>query len=353
MAMLELSFEKFWEHIKQNNKKRNEDYRQLHYMQELRGLFLFLKSIDNWEYYTFVSMDTITSFGASYDATPEMALSDFKMNFLSNALEITNVSDLPQMPPMPVMEEEMSGEEELEPLPEGPIVKEDEKVEKAVEFIQQPEAKAYDDWLMGVMKQWESKVLKAADAELKDETVEKAHIEKTFGEFLTKVFNSITTFAFRSDLRRILRVTFKEGIKDAEKELNLDIGFKADLNAEIRRLADRQIEGFTMDDGGRWNGIKGVSREIQQQITQIVDEGIDERKSLKAIKTDIRNIFQKFMGGPKFVGPTEVEPITEAERRTGKVSEGRVMRIARTEVNRARNEGKIAAMKDAGVKMKR
>jgi len=123
-------------------------------------------------------------------------------------------------------------------------------------------------------------------------------------------------------------VHLKEGVTDAEKELGIDIGFSEDLEKKASILADRQLEGFYIE-GKRWNGIKGLSAEVQDQVSNVVRKGIVDKQSLKDIKTNIKGVMEGYLGTD--------------------VSEGRVMRIARTETNRFHNAAKTQAYRESGL----
>lgn len=210
------------------------------------------------------------------------------------------------------------------------------------EFIEADEANDYAEFLDKVFQRWLAQTLKFIDQTLEDElmmTKEPQVIEKTFGEFLQRLFNAINTAGFKNAVRLVIKKTMKLGIQDAEEELDQDIGFTADFDKEVNQQADRQLEGTLLSNGERWVGIKGVTRQVQQQISEAVKQAIDERRSIKDLKEDIRDLFGTYTGQGLKGGK-------------GKVTEGRVMRIARTETNRLRSMAKLNGMKKAGIKFK-
>ena len=211
----------------------------------------------------------------------------------------------------------------------------DAPLSKNIEFIEEPEAKDYADFLRLKFGKWETKIFKFLDRTLKDEIVEKDYntINKTFGEFLQELYNAINTKGFLTGLKRVISLNLKEGVTQAEQELNIDIGVTASFENNLHFLADRQLEGFQID-GKRWHGLKGVARESQLKIGDIVQNGLAESKGLTDIKKEIKTYMTQQIGG-------EV---------SGKVTEGRAMRIARTETNRFRNAGRLQGYKDSGLK---
>lgn len=330
-TMLELDFPAFMDYHDKYTRKKNSDFRRLHYQEGPDGIMLFLKSIDNWEYFSFVPNEAIETFGRTYSADPTQAREDFKITFLSRAIRLKD------LPPMPEPEEE----EEFIEVPEGPVMK--DPIKKAPkEFVEAEEANDYAEFLDKVFQTWLAKTLKFIDQTLEDELIMEKQpqiVEKTFGEFLQKLFNAINTAGFKNAVKLVIRKTMKLGIQDAEEELNQDIGFTVDFEKDVSRQTDRQLEGTLLSNGERWVGIKGVTRQVQQQISETVKTAIDARKGIKTLKNEIRDLFGTYTG----------QGLKDGK---GKVTEGRVMRIARTETNRYRNGSKMQAMKKAGIKFK-
>ena len=214
------------------------------------------------------------------------------------------------------------------------LIKGSEFFKEAKEFIEEDEAKEYTDFLRKKFRNWEKEINKFLERTLKDEIENKSYetTEKSFGDFLQNLFNRVNTTGFLSGLKRIVRVHLKEGVEDAEEETSLDIGISEDFNDMVEYQANRQLEGFHID-GKKWNGIKGIAREVQIGVADIVREGLANKKTLKDIKKEIKGLMIQHIGG-------KVE---------GEVTEGRSMKIARTETNRFRNAGRLKAYKDSGV----
>ena len=228
-------------------------------------------------------------------------------------------------------------EEERETRPIPPRRAEEEtteerksKIKKATEFEMEEEAVDYAEFLSKKFERWEEKILKAIDQHLKDEVPSE---KKVFNDFIVKIFNTINTAGFKDKIGYFVGKHMKDGLNLAEEDLNMDIGISDYFRNRMKMLADQQIEGYNIR-GKHWPGIKGVTRQLQHKIVQEVSESIRERKSLKDIKEKVKEIMAKEKGG-------EVK---------GKVTEGRTMKIARTEVTNMKNAGRLQAYQDSGVK---
>jgi SPP1 gp7 family putative phage head morphogenesis protein len=299
--MLELNFEVFWEHYEKQNRLKNEDWRKLHYLEEPKGFTLYLKSAEYWEYKTFIPMSKILEFGAEYGTDEAQAIKDFKTNFLHEAM------------PLKLKEVEVEN---------APV-----EIAKEITKIDDYQAKDYADFLEHKFKQWEKAILRFVDDTLKDEVIEK-NIEKSFGEFIRGLFNVVNTSGFMTQLKAVVGVTLKKGITEAEQELNVDIGVGLDFDQKVKQQADRQIEGFNIN-GKEWHGIKGVAKDVQNEIRESIAKSINDKESLTTVKSNVKDIMGKYTG-------TEIK-------------ESRAMRIARTETNRMQNASKLDSYKRSGI----
>ena len=196
------------------------------------------------------------------------------------------------------------------------------------------DANDYNEFLKKNMDYWEESILKALDKHLKDEV--KEYDTKTFSQFISRVFNVVNTANFLTGLKKVIKVSMTNGVKDAEQELNLDIGVSDMFNNQVKYNADRQLEGFNIN-GKRWHGLKGVARNLQVKIYKTVQEGLMDKKGLDDISSEIKDIMSKEKGGMV----------------KGEVTEGRSMKIARTESGRFRNSGRLQAYMDSGLKGKK
>ena len=295
--MLELDFNVFMEHYEKQKKLRNEDFRKLHYEQLSDSFKLYLKSADYWEYFTTISFDSIVEFGSQYEVTREQTIDDFKVNFLTDAMPVnTEVVEVKELP---------------------------DELTKELKPFEAEEAKPYDDFLISKFKEWERKILGFVD-----ETLEHEIINKSFGDFMRRLFNVVNTADFRAKIKSSIKKVFVDGIEEAELEVNVDVGFDADFANEVDVQTDRQLDGF-MIEGKMWSGIRGVSVDVQREIRELVVKSIESKASMKELKTDIKKTMDKFTG-------TEIK-------------DGRATAIARTESNRMRNASKQKAYEKSGV----
>lgn len=200
------------------------------------------------------------------------------------------------------------------------------------------EADQYDAFLKKKFNLWEKKIFSFLDETVKEEVTEKGfvYMEKSFGDFIQRLFNVVNTTGFIGSLKTVIKAQLKKGINDAEQELTVDVGFKPEFDKQVEILAHRQLDGFYID-GKRWNGLKGVANDVQKEISELVKEGINEKKGLHTIKNEIRETMNKYSGG----------------KVKGKVTEGRAMKIARTESTRFHNQAKLTAYKESGLKGKK
>ena len=196
------------------------------------------------------------------------------------------------------------------------------------EIDMEEEAVDYADFLRIRFQKWQTDVFKFLDDTLKEEFIEKDYMEKTFGEFIRSLFNAINTSGFRRGLGAIITATFKQGMNEAEKELEVDIGFDSDFTAKVKVVEEQQVEGY-FTAGGKWDGIKGISQEAQKDILNIVHKGLADREGLKVVKENIKAKMDQLVG-------------TET-------TDGRAMRIARTESNRMINDSKLMSYKKSGL----
>jgi len=196
--------------------------------------------------------------------------------------------------------------------------------------IGKEEAKDYADFLLGEFNEWERKIMTFVDSELSSEVSEKGFLiaNKSLGNFLRRTLNIVNTSGFLTELRRVIKINMSEGISDAEEETGQDIGFKVEFNQELSVNIQRQMDGFRIGEK-RWPGLKGVVKELEENIRDVVMEGVANRKSTTWIKQSISTEFNAYTGTS--------------------MKEGRAMMIARTESNRFRNNAKLAAYKESGL----
>jgi len=188
------------------------------------------------------------------------------------------------------------------------------KKEAGPEIVE--EAKTYEEFLKSKFNEWETEIFSFLDRTISEELHKDVdgYMTKTFGEFIQGLFNRVNTVGFRKGLMSIIKLTLKEGIKEAETELNVDIGFDDTFQKDVPWLVDRQMEGFYID-GKQWTGLKGVAEDLQIEVRQVVSDGIINRESMADVKAKIKERID--------------------------VTDSRATAIARTETNRFNNHAKM------------
>ena len=196
--------------------------------------------------------------------------------------------------------------------------------------IGKEEAKDYSAFLLGEFNDWERQIMSFVDKELSSEVAEKGFLiaNKSLGEFLRRTLNIVNTSGFLSKIRKVIKINMTAGIEDAEEETGQDIGFRVEFNQMLSSNIQRQMEGFRIGEK-RWPGLKGVVKELEENIRDVVMEGVANRKSTTWIKQSISAEFNTYTGTS--------------------MKEGRAMMIARTESNRFRNNAKLAAYHESGL----
>jgi SPP1 gp7 family putative phage head morphogenesis protein len=345
--MLELEFGVFWKHYERQKRIRTEDFRRLHYDERPDRFVLYLKSVDYWEYITVLKKEDLARFGNQYDG--EDGVRDFKRMVLFDAVPLKQKEI--EVLGLEAVQKPFAGYSSFDDCvrknrdkrdPEAYCASIMRRVEGGKSKEVSPEekplgesnAKDYAGFLRGEFKSWEESILRAVDRDLKDESVEKDYekVGKTFGEFLRSLTNNVNTLGFFKKLKAVVKARMKEGVEDAEKELEIDIGVRVGFDRTAEALANRQLDGFYIE-GKRWKGLKGVAVEVQRDVGDIVRDGIVNKSGTKQIKKEVKGYMTRLEGG-----------VVE-----GEVTEGRAMRIARTESNRFRNAGKLQAYKDSDV----
>ena len=317
--MLKLKFNIFQKKLEEG--KRNGHFPTIHCMVQIDRFTFIMQSKDKWEYYTDMLYEDIFMFAERDEIDPAHAIDMFVTTYCSNTLPIEEAEyksiislELPQLENITPLEDQNSqvtktGAESINLSPKVEILSGDEIVD---------EAEGYSDFLLKFFNMLERKTLRAANSI----EVEKS-INKTFGEFLRDFFNSVNTVVFASKVKRFIKIDLLAGLTSAESELNMDVGVTEEFENKLNQLASQQIDGYIIN-GKKWPGIKGATKELQAQVIQVVQAGINENIGIKAIKENISDKFAVF-------------------------SDWRSEMIARTETTRMINEGKIIGYKESGI----
>jgi len=131
---------------------------------------------------------------------------------------------------------------------------------------------------------------------------------------LVKAINSLLSFVgIKTVSDAVIKGNFMVGVDGAEKQLN--------RNLLVNTPALEFIQDYT------FNNIKGMTEEISADLRQELERGIMEGDSVSKLKARVSKVFD--------------------------VGENRAEMIARTESNRAENQGKLQAFKSSDEKLKK
>jgi SPP1 gp7 family putative phage head morphogenesis protein len=301
--MLKLNFNTFWERVKQN--KANTIFPIIHCMEEADRFTFIFRAGDQgkWKYFTIMDKENLRGFAEEENIPFEEVLKDFRINYCSDTV--------------PLEPDEFAA---LEFVPTRIRKTDQDIIDPGQDIIE--ESEDYADFMLKVMAKMEKKVLDAVSKI----PVEKSwdNIDKTFGEFIRALMNSINTIPFAKHIRTFVKSGVKSGLESAEEEVGVDIGFTTRFNDKVDILTNQQLNGYTMPDGKAWHGIKGASKDLQVKILKSVQEDVINKKSHKEMAKNIQEIFE----GSGF---------------------SQAVRIARTESNRFINEGKLAGYQESGI----
>lgn len=346
----------------------NQTYKSTQHLYETDdALYLFFKNYEHWEYFTEVKKSYILEFSSEFGLAND-PIEDFKRFFCHECVEVESVDFLDELgnvieQPVPV--------EVLEPMPmrKGDVYLTSEEhghshtwhdgdsetseenghvhpinhelgeaergntdhthtlltigksfeIDAGQDIID--ESKTYGEFISNTFKRMERNVLKA----ITPKTIDRSYKKKAFEDLIRDLFGIVGTKLFADKVRRFLREDLVAGMKAAEEETGMDIGFNDIYQQQLDVMKDQQIEGYMVGGSGKkWPGIKGVTRELQSDVIMVIQEGVEQNKSLAQIKEDITKRFDVF-------------------------EESRAMTIARTETNRIVNEGKVIGYKSTGI----
>ena len=311
--MLKLDFEEFQKKLIQNS----SIFPTLHYCVLEDTFTLIFMSGESWQYYTIVTFEDIKDFAGNEGIQFDEAIEQFRINYLSNAVEVyLQHKDELYLKEVEQQVEDYENENQSSEIIQPPIKR---SIDVSSEDDLVKDAIGYSDFLLKLFDRFEQKTLSAVDKI----QLSKEYTTKTFGDFLSELFNTVNTVAFSKHIKKYLRMDLLAGLEAAEDELNADIGYTESFQQKLAQLQQQQLSGYTIN-GKKWFGIKGVTKELQADIISIVQGGINDKLSTKEIKEAISNKFDTF-------------------------SDWRSNMIARTETTRVINEGKILGYKESGI----
>ena len=182
-------------------------HRTQHIFEDDVKIVLMFNSFENVKYYTKILKYDIIEFSEMMDIAEDKAIEDFKTNYAYHAVPFEGVDK-------PELQEQL--QEESEPLDTDIYIEtmHKELLEAGDDIVD--EAEDYSNFLLKTFDGMEKKVLNA---------VNKIGIQKSFGDFLSAMFNAVNTKFFAGQVKKFIKQDMVVGLESAEKELNVDIGF--------------------------------------------------------------------------------------------------------------------------------
>jgi len=181
----------------------------------------------------------------------------------------------------------------------------------------------YATFMDKMLSEWERQVIKGINSRL-FKNIEKEAFMKGFNDFMSVVVGRVTTTPFLNVLKTVVRNTMGLGVDEAEEELDMNVAMGLSFRAKVDAETNKQFDGYTLVDGSRWIGLKGVSQQLQNKILMTVDKGLTEGKFAGEIVQDVQDVFEG-------------------------VKKSRAQAIVRTESTRIVNEGKLLTYLESGV----
>jgi len=283
-----------------------------------------MKSRERWDYYSIIYFEDIVEYALINEIDPVVAFDDFVLNYCSNTVKILAPEKEELMEEIDsVGEEDYDVEEDSDSLFSSYLSKEADEVDAGADMVS--EADDYSDFYVKTVRHWEDKVVRA----MSKIPVEKDYdcFVKTFGEFLSRMMNSINTLPFLGNVKKYIKQSMIAGLSDAEEDTGVDIGWDDKFDAKLKVLEQQQIDGYTIN-GKKWFGIKGATKELQHKILSSIQNDLGNNTPRKEMVENVRDIFQ---------GST----VSQAER------------ITRTETTRFVNESKLLGYKESGIQGKK
>jgi len=153
-------------------------------------------------------------------------------------------------------------------------------------------------------------------------------LNKSWNDFFSILIHLFNPESIKEHIRKAVKKTFVKGIEKGENETGIQVGFQDKFNPRIEELTMEQIDGYTLPDGKRWFGIRGVNEELRKKIIQEIKLGMELGESTKEISNRIKSVFDN-------------------------IEDFRSMVIARTETTRIANMGSLQAYINSGLKGKK
>ena len=101
------------------------------------------------------------------------------------------------------------------------------------------ESDSYDEFLEKWFTHFEKKVIASIESGIIQKDVK--YVEKSFGDFLQRLFSIINTVGFKRKVMKFIKIPMKEGLRSAEDELGIDIGISDTFNQKSEIFAEQEL----------------------------------------------------------------------------------------------------------------
>lgn len=170
--------------------------------------------------------------------------------------------------------------------------------------------KALQRAMVAVLEDNKKKVLEVLESQIKDEPIMAIKSVDDIPNIVEKIF---TTIAIKKLSDEVIKSEFDSGWESSEKKIDQNISFNPS--------ALKFIQDYTFDN------IKALNEEVANDLKAELQRGIINGEGITKLTTRVDKVFNK--------------------------GKNRAEMIARTETNRADNQGKLLAMKGSGIPMKK
>jgi SPP1 gp7 family putative phage head morphogenesis protein len=180
---------------------------------------------------------------------------------------------------------------------------------KALSSVSPLGLKEFEQEYKKVLKNFEDIVLK----EVEVYSGGKIELKALDSNVIKKILDSIDFSVLGNSVRGLLKNGFFKGLEKSEKELN--------MNFVVDDKTLNFLSEYTFDN------VKGLEDEAKGKLRQVLQRGVMDGKGVRDVKKDLREVFD--------------------------MADNRLEMIARTELNRASNEGALSGYKQSGLKGKK
>ena len=180
----------------------------------------------------------------------------------------------------------------------------------------------YGKFLVSYYENIRKKTIKILHEEIKTKSID------SFAKRMAELFG---IEELRKQIKKFIKRHFLEGIGIAENQLNIDIGFGDKDNIMVNELVKQQVDGYKITEQESFPGIKGVNKEEENKIIDVIKEGVKKGKPINEIAELVNERFDVTKSRAIMIARTETRRIQESGTYTGYVNskmEGEVKWLA-------------------------